>query len=429
MKSQIILISTLFLFADVFSQPTGIHFEKGLNWQQILNKAKQENKYVFVDCYTTWCGPCKAMEKNIYILPSVGEVFDKKIISVKMQFDSTDNDDEDVKLYRPVIKDFEKTYHLEGYPTYLFFSPDGQLVTKDIGMMNEHEFISLAKSAINPEEQYYTLKKKLLAGDTSVINRLTPLAVKLNDREIYSRLHKKFVEELSFPFTKNNLQLIYSTITSSSDTGFKLIVNHADRVDKILQEPNRIEQTVVNLLVGEAYQQYVTGKEDKVNWKDISDFIYSKASAYHDNVLVNLKMAHAGATKQWNDYGGFLADYYDQFYHTIKYHGKHFEMNNQLWIVFENATDKKVLQRAAAWSKKTIITDEGTEDAASMDTYANLLYKSGNKEEAITWEEKAFAKAKIDNDEELISSSTITLQKMKAGQPTWTTKSLSILKQ
>jgi thiol:disulfide interchange protein len=37
----------------------GIQFVHNLSWQEILQKARAENKYVFVDCYATWCGPCK----------------------------------------------------------------------------------------------------------------------------------------------------------------------------------------------------------------------------------------------------------------------------------------------------------------------------------------------------------------------------------
>ncbi|MDG1903455.1 MAG: thioredoxin domain-containing protein, partial [Schleiferiaceae bacterium] len=52
-----LLLST----AAVMAQPKledGIKFEQG-NWANTLAKAKAENKIVFVDAYTTWCGPCK----------------------------------------------------------------------------------------------------------------------------------------------------------------------------------------------------------------------------------------------------------------------------------------------------------------------------------------------------------------------------------
>ena len=52
---------------------------------------------------------------------------------------------------------------------------------------------------------------------------------------------------------------------------------------------------------------------------------------------------------------------------------------------------------------------------ASVDTYANLLYKLGQKEEAITKEEEALRFAA----EKDIKGFTETLLKMKAGEKTW----------
>ena len=34
------------------------------NVSEALNKAKTQSKLIFVDAYTTWCGPCKMMVKN-----------------------------------------------------------------------------------------------------------------------------------------------------------------------------------------------------------------------------------------------------------------------------------------------------------------------------------------------------------------------------
>lgn len=43
-----------------------IVFEKG-TWEEVKEKAAKENKPIFVDAYTTWCGPCKWMAKNILV--------------------------------------------------------------------------------------------------------------------------------------------------------------------------------------------------------------------------------------------------------------------------------------------------------------------------------------------------------------------------
>ena len=61
MKERI--LSLFFLVPLMATQ--GIHFEDGVSWQHVQQKAKAEDKYIFVDCYATWCGPCKQMDKKV----------------------------------------------------------------------------------------------------------------------------------------------------------------------------------------------------------------------------------------------------------------------------------------------------------------------------------------------------------------------------
>ena len=43
----------------------GTVFEKG-TLKELLAKAAKEKKYLFVDVYATWCGPCKAMATQVF---------------------------------------------------------------------------------------------------------------------------------------------------------------------------------------------------------------------------------------------------------------------------------------------------------------------------------------------------------------------------
>ena len=62
------------------------------------------------------------------------------------------------------------------------------------------------------------------------------------------------------------------------------------------------------------------------------------------------------------------------------------QLNNGAWTVYTYTKDKNYLTKALAWAKHGL---EFSETSAIMDTYARLLYKTGNKEEAIIWEQKA----------------------------------------
>ncbi|MDX1666390.1 MAG: thioredoxin family protein, partial [Saprospiraceae bacterium] len=57
---RIIIFLTVFLFTSSALTAQGIAFFEG-TWKEALAAAKEQEKVIFVDAYTTWCGPCKVM--------------------------------------------------------------------------------------------------------------------------------------------------------------------------------------------------------------------------------------------------------------------------------------------------------------------------------------------------------------------------------
>ena len=109
-----ILLCNIMLFAQ------GINFQN-LTYKEALEKAKTENKLVFIDCYTTWCGPCQTMAKNIFPQEKVGDYFNPRFISVKYDMEKG----EGVEL--------AKQFGLQAYPTFLIINPDGTLRHRLVG--------------------------------------------------------------------------------------------------------------------------------------------------------------------------------------------------------------------------------------------------------------------------------------------------------
>ena len=154
MKSILILLLSLTNIIGDTVAAQGITFQSDtLSWQAILDKAKTENKIVFVDAYTSWCGPCKRMAKDVFTQKSVGDVFNASFINVKMDMENGEG---------PAVA---MRYDVKAYPTYMFITPKGELVHRGLGAMPAEKFIAIGKAAANPETQFFALKKKYESGE------------------------------------------------------------------------------------------------------------------------------------------------------------------------------------------------------------------------------------------------------------------------
>jgi len=89
------------------------------------------------------------------------------------------------------------------------------------------------------------------------------------------------------------------------------------------------------------------------------------------------------------------------------------KLNNIARKVFEKNSDKNVLKDALRWSKRSL--EIYPNNPLWLDTYANLLYKLGQNEEAITKEKEALSYAKKED----MARFEKTILKMKTNEKTW----------
>jgi len=113
----------------------GITFFHG-TLKEAKAKAKKENKLIFMDCYTTWCGPCKSMAKKTFVNKEVGDYFNKNFICLKMDMEAGEG---------PTVA---STYSVEAYPTYLFLDSKGEIKHRDLGFIDASHFIEVGKKAL-----------------------------------------------------------------------------------------------------------------------------------------------------------------------------------------------------------------------------------------------------------------------------------------
>ena len=118
------------------SSTSGIQFVKADKLMPILDKAKNENKLVFVDIYTTWCVPCKMMERDVFSDKNIGNFFNDNFISMKI--DAERGNGANIAAIFEVI----------AYPTLLFLDENGRILERKEGAAYHTELRRLADEAL-----------------------------------------------------------------------------------------------------------------------------------------------------------------------------------------------------------------------------------------------------------------------------------------
>lgn len=147
MKKNLICIFLLFSSFNVFSQ--GIEFEH-TSWSEVVKKAKALNKPIFVDVYTSWCGPCKVMAAQVFTRPEIGAKYNQGFVNVKIDAEKG----EGIAL--------AKKYEVKSYPNYLFIDPnDESLFDRAKSSMPASDFSDVADKML----MKYSGKKETSLAD------------------------------------------------------------------------------------------------------------------------------------------------------------------------------------------------------------------------------------------------------------------------
>lgn len=114
----------------------GIKFIEA-NWSKALAEAKKQNKLIFLDAYTTWCGPCRMLKNNTFPDKAAGEFFNKHFVNIALDMEKGDG----VAL--------GTKFGVDAYPTLIFADSDGNMVTFTQGYMEPKQLIEFGKYGLS----------------------------------------------------------------------------------------------------------------------------------------------------------------------------------------------------------------------------------------------------------------------------------------
>ena len=301
-------------------------------------------------------------------------------------------------------------------------------------------------------------------------------AISRMDREESERLGTKYVAEARASLTKADIDLLSKLLASNltthshQDAAFMLFLDNAVSINSLMQgggTDHRVYGPIVDVIYeDEIASQSARSPSTGIMWRTIAKHLKAKypelgeelVGAVEERIrdrlvspaIVRVYIDDQGSVKKWAlvkpelqrqfpDYDCEPVYWLEVSFYSLKHKRwaegaeavaryiesdgdrplRHFSNSNSLswYVVFEHSDDKRALRLCANLMRRIVDRESSSTDGDAIervDTYANLLYKLGDRDEALQWERVALGRTNPPSGE--ISA---TIAKMQSGQPTW----------
>jgi thioredoxin-related protein len=350
----------------------GIQFDHD-GWTSAVAKAKFQNKLVFLDGFTVWCGPCKLMSSKTFPDSSVGAYFNEHFINVKIDMERG----EGIEL--------AKRLNIQLYPTLLFADGDGNVVHRVAGYYGVEEFKALGRLALDPEKNLAALERKYKSGDRSeaLLKDLMDAKAAAYDPDA-GKIVQEFIKTQKDLGTPKNMEIIFTYVEDPFTDAFKYLVANRKKFNEVYSEPAVKEhidqvfetylQTHPTLQLGEVQRLYGTVYPEQGE---------KLASAY--------RLTYYRQRSDSERFAQSALDHYTRYPSTDAD-----ELNEIGWIFSQEVSDPKMLEQAIKWAKQSC---KLRESYYCHETLAALYAKTGKKKQAIKEANTAIKLAKTSGDE------------------------------
>jgi len=396
MKTCFFSIAAISLFCFTASaQHRSIKFEHTA-WKDIKAKAKKENKLIFVDAYTTWCGPCKQMARAVFTNDTAADYYNANFINAKIDMEKGEG------------LEMAKQYNVACYPNLLFIDGDGNLVHRVAGSMSVSMFVDLGKTAKDDSRNFsyyvknYEARKTDASFVAAYVEALSGTCLE-PEKELAQYFSLQNEKDL---WSETNWNMINNYSNDLNSREFKFLVENkvklsAEHTEAAVNEKiTHVAESSLNTVV--RAKPFDQAKYDLVKQQIAKLYIPEGRQ-----ILFESDLNVAKRNKDWKAYTELAIANVDTYYAKSVN-----ELNSIAWDFYENINDKDALLKAEAWAKQSVDLEA---TYPNLDTYAALLYKNGKKEEALATANKAIEHAKKEGypaDEYKATSELIT--KIKA---------------
>ena len=259
---KIILFLSVSLFALSLVAQTNF---RDITYKEALAAAKAEKKLVFIDFYTSWCGPCKMMMKNIFPLKEVGNYLNSKFVCIKIDAEKGEG------------PELAKRYQVKAYPTFVAINPAEEiLMTKVGGSGSGSGFIGSIDRLIDPDKTPERMKQRYESGERTADLISAYAGLKMEE------VHKNRQPDMT-----------------KKDEAFKMVQDYFDGLkdQERLAEENLFIYTTYTESPADAIAQYMITNRDKFA-PAVQDKIMNRIGELYKMEVLNFLTARAPFNQQ-----------------------------------------------------------------------------------------------------------------------------------
>lgn len=248
------IATILALLFSITLSAQGINFEKG-TWKEAVEKAKKENKLIYLDVYAEWCGPCKMMAKNVFPDPKAGEKYNAEFINVKIDAEKGEG------------RNVARQYGVSSYPTNLYINPHTEkAVYRIAGACGVEEFIKRADIALHDFNDpmtwaQYQSQLKSSPKDLKFLETYISKAQRIGENydhaiDIYVKHH------MSTPATDSQLIFLLNHVQNMDNQGYVMLAKYRERADDMVREAKyKLEEREKSSLLNNTFKKALEKKD------------------------------------------------------------------------------------------------------------------------------------------------------------------------
>lgn len=339
----------------------GVAFVEGKTFAEVLHKAKEEGKMLFIDCYTSWCGPCRMMATQVFPQKKVGDYFNEHFVSFKIDMEKGEG---------PELKN---KFSVRAYPTFLFLDGDGKEINRIVGGDSDADkflesvddgigtlsLSSLAKRYEGGERDTTFLLSylKALDGayDSKKANEVAGVLLEGRDQDMLTN------KGLFDAFLKYN--------TTPLSPAFQYVLSHKAMFTKKYGDEH-LDRTIESVWMSYP-RSFVTKESDgSVKVDEVAMEAYKKEMKKWkvknaDEVILNYDMYVAESKSDWKTFAALCTK-------NIKKYGE-YDMSIYNWAlrIQQHCKDPKVRETAIGWINARM-KNIAKEKAKEMERQKNL---------------------------------------------------------